>query len=279
MKLFILLIFALTGTSFALDGEIAAAARAIQNNDTASLNQSLINLNSAILRFEPVDSPINKASPRRIEARRIIADKLQPVKRSLIQLTTSPNQTVAGTATVILGHIPNDDEVKKALLLNLSKTSSAPLATSSLSSLFLAGMADASVREIAAKRMAEFDPRDNSGQSVALALLQYARYDPIPEGFETYLRILRDDKPVSDRMLAVNALMELGPRARAALPEIEKLLQQLEEQGGDFRDIDTVKQAISLIRGRGDAAQTAVSPAATAAQTASPSPTATPVNH
>jgi hypothetical protein len=261
MKCYIAIIIMLSSTAFALDVEIAAASKAIQGGDAALINQSLVNLNSAVRRFEPVDSPVNKPSPDRIEARRVIAAKLQPLKQPLIGLTSHSDQSVAGTATVILGHIPNDSEVGQVLLSNLEKTASADLASKSLSSLFQSGLADASARNVAAKRMSEFDMRDNSGQSVALALLQSGNYYSIPEGFETYLRLLKDDKRISAKLLAARAITSLGPAGAKALPELEKLLQELEQNGGDFRDVNTIKRAIMLVSGRSDTPQPAISAA------------------
>jgi hypothetical protein len=141
--------------------------------------------------------------------------------------------------------------------------------------LYQLGAADDSIREIAVERIKGYDDRSRS--DVAFGLLNLSAVWPLPEVLPVCIEMLKSDTLLSNKVIAANAIMKLGPAGDEALPELEKLLQDLEQQGGDFRYINTVKRAIMLVSGRNDVPHT-VTPAATVAAQPTPvPPAATPV--
>jgi len=249
MKYLLVMFFMVVANALGLQSEVDAVSRASVTGDAQAINHALLALNFAIRKAEPIDSPIAQPSPARVDAQQKIASALLQIKDKLISLAVSPDLNVSGTAIVVLSHIPNDKDVQSVLVKSLSETNSADIASKSLSALFQTGMADQTVGEIAAKRIAEFDLHDNSGQSVALSLLQSAKNNPIPAALDTYLNILRSDDRRSAKLLAVNAIVAVGTDAGKYLSEIRKLLERFEREGADFREINALRDAVRSIEG------------------------------
>jgi hypothetical protein len=276
LLLFAVLAINMSISVFGLDAEVAALKSAVTTNDVNKINQSLIQLNMAIQRHEAVDqSPWNNPSPARIQRRQEIQNALEPVKSDLIGLINGENKTVSRNANVIIGFTSGGNDVYSALKTKLEKSASAPVTTSSLYSLYQLGAADASVREIAVERIRAYDDRSRS--DVAFGLLNLSAVWPLPEALPVCIELLKSDTPLSNKVIAANAIMKLGPAGAEALPDLEKLLQELEQQGGDFRDVYTIKRAIMLVCGRSDTPQ-AVTPPAEMAQT-TPIPSRATPNH
>lgn len=255
-----------------IESEISGLKTSISEGDPRKINQSLVTLQLAINQMEPVDSPVDAPSAARIKARQSIQQAIEPIKGELILLTQNTDSTVAQTATTVLGSAAPSIDVYNALKGNLEKTKSPGVAASSLMALSKSGLLDDEVGTIAADRIGEYQSRANS--DLALNLVRTAAFVPVPQATDQLIEILKSDDRIGARMTAANAIMKLGPAGVEALPELEKLMRELEQNGGDFRDINTIKRAIMLVSGRSDTPQAEIS---TTTQT-TPAPTAsTPV--
>lgn len=254
----------------AINGEIGGLKLAISDGDPRKINQALVKLQLAINQMEPVDAP----SAARINARQKIQQAIEPIKNELLALTQNPDLTVAQTATTVLGSAAPSIEIYNTLRDNLEKTKSPGVAASSLMALSKAGLMDDEIGTIAADRIGEY--QSGANPDLALNLIRTAAFIPVPQATNQLIEIIKSDDRVGAKMTAANAIMKLGPAGEDALPELEKLLQELEQQGGDFRDVNTIKRAIILASGRGDAPQVETPPA-TAPQTNSTPPTTMPV--
>jgi len=280
-----LIIMALSASNLlaAINSEIGGLKVAISEGDPRKINQALVALQLAVNQMEPVDSPIDAPSAARIKARQNIQQAIEPIKNELIELTRNPDLTVAQTSTTVLGSAAPSIEVYDALKDNLEKTKSPGVAASSLMALSKAGLMNDEIEDIAADRIGEYQSRANS--DLALNLVRTAAFVPVPQATDQLIEILKSDDRIGPRMTAANAIMKLGPAGVEALPELEKLMRELEQNGGDFRDINTIKRAIMLVSSRSDTPQAEIStttqttpmpPMATPSQkqTLSPSPTA-----
>lgn len=267
-----LIIMALSASNLfaAIDGEIGGVKSAISEGDPRKINQALVTLQLAINQTEPVDAP----SAARIKARQNIQQAIEPIKNELIALTQNPDLTVAQTVTTVLGSAAPSIEVYNALKDNLEKTKSPGVAASSLLALSKSGLMDDEIGTIAANRIGEY--QSDANPDLALNLIRTAAFVSVPQAASQLIEIIKSDDRIGAKMTAANAIMKLGPAGAEALPELEKLLQELEQNGGDFRDVNTIKRAIMLVSGRSDGPQAVTLPA-TAAQTTPVPPATTPV--
>ena len=247
-----------------IESEISGLKTSILEGDPRKINQSLVTLQLAINQLEPIDSSVDAPSAARIKARQSIQQAIEPIKGELILLTNNSDSTVAQTATMVLGSAKPSIEVYNALKGNLEQTKSPGVAASSLLALSKAGVLDDEAGTIAADRISEYQTRVNP--DLGLNLVRTAAFVPVPQATDQLIEILKSDDRIGARMTAANAIMKLGPAGAEALPELKKLKQELEQNGGDFRDINTINRAIMLASGRSNTPQ-AVMPSTTAAQT------------
>lgn len=263
--LVVMLGFTMSAFSQNVSNEIVALKSALASEKPDAINQALIGLQGAINQYEFVDrSPWNNPSPEKQQRRTEIRSALQPIVPDLSKLVAAENPTLAANSAVILGFSGGDSAVYGSLKQSLQQSPYSSVVSSSAYSMFQLGLADAPVRTAITERLQEYP--SESKRDVAFGLLNLASAWPIPEALPVLIEILRSNEQIGAKMVAINALIRLGPQANEALPEIEKTLQELERQGGDFRDINTVKRAIMIVSGRGDTPQL-VTPAATVAQT------------
>lgn len=251
MKTYLFILLMLPLRMFGLTQEVEAVQSVLPTNNAQSINQALVDLKMAINDHELNDgSPYNNPSPARAKTRKEVKEALEAIKNELVGLAASSDATVASSASNVLGYSNGGKEVYDTLRQNLAYTASSGVASASLFSLFQMGAADKEVRELAVERIAKFQ---NAGDGeVAFSLLHLGAVWPLPEALDTYREILRTDRRDGAKISAVNAIVELGPGAAQALPELQKFLQQLEQQGGDFRFINTLKRAIEVVGGQSD---------------------------
>lgn len=251
----LLIIIALGASTLlaAIDSEVGGLKLAISQGDPRKINQALVALQLEINRMEPIDSPVDTPSAARIKARQNIQQIIEPIKNDLIALTRNSDSTVAQTATTVLGSAAPSLDVYNVLKDNLSRTKSPGVAASSLMALSKSGLLDDEIGVIVADRIGEYQSGINP--DLALNLIRTAAFVPIPQATSQLIEIIKSDDRIGAKITSANAIMKLGPAGEEALPELENLLQELEQQGGDFRDINTVKRAIMLVSSRDDARQ------------------------
>jgi len=261
-----LILMALSASNLlgSIDGEIGGLKQVISEGDPRKINQALVALQLAINQMEPVDSPVDAPSAARIQARQNIQQKIAPIKNELIALTKNPDLTVAQTATTVLGSAGRSVEIYNALKDNLQNTKSPGVAASSLLALSKSGLMDDEIEAIAANRIGEY--QSGANPDLALNLIRTAAFVPVPKATNELIEIIKSDNRVGTKMTAANAIMKLGPAGAEALPELEKFLLELEHNGGDFRDINTIKRTIMHVSGRGSVSNVNTL-AASAAQT------------
>jgi hypothetical protein len=264
--LFMLLFF--SSHAFAIEAEITALKKALPSADAATINKALVDLNIAIGSSDISDgSSYSNPSPDRLKKRQQTAEALESIKQDIINLTSitdpvvfsrgvpgwdgkqqSPKHadtTIITNATALLGYTSGDQKVYDALRSNLVQGQTGNVVSSALYSLFQTGMADQEVTDIAIKRMESYqNPED---QDIAFNLIHLAAVWPIPDALDFFTEVLKTDNRLGAKISVVKAIIKLGPRGATALPELQNLLQELEQQKGDFRDIDTVKQAIQVV--------------------------------
>lgn len=250
-----LIIFLISASNLlaGIESEIRGLKSKITEGDPRNINQSLVAIQLAINQMEPVDSPVDSPSAARIKARQKIREAIDPIIDELILLTNSNDSSVAQTATTVLGSATPSMDVYKALKENLEKTKIPGIAASSLIALSKAGLLDDEVGNIAAIRIAEYHSLANP--DLALNLVRTAAFVPVPQATDQLIEILKSDERIGARMTAANAIMKLGQAGAKALPELENLLQDLLQNGGDFRDINTIKRAIMIASGGDDVSQ------------------------
>ncbi len=270
---------ALIMPALSLDAEVSALKAALSSHDSTQINNALIQLNGAIGKYEAVDrSSWDKPSPERAQHRHDIIAALGPVTPELVKLIQGADNTVAANATVILGFSGGERSVYEALKTNLKDSSYSSVASPALYSLYQMGKADDEVRAIAVQRIAGYKDQDQS--DVAFRLLNLAAVWPLPEALPLCREMINSDAHVRSKIVAVNALMKLGPAAAEALPDLQRFLAQLRSQGGDFRDVNTLDRATRIISGQTDApSPPAPAPTSVAAtpSPATPVPSATPL--
>lgn len=252
----------------AIDSEISGVKITISEGDPRKMNQALVALQLAINQMEPIDSPVNAPSAARIKARQNIQTAIEPIKNELIALTHHSDSTVVQTASTVLGSAAPSIEVYNALKGNLENTKSPGIAASSLLALSKSGLMDDEIGAIAADRIEEY--QSGANPDLALNLIRTAAFVPVPQAANQLIEIIKSDDRIGAKMTAANAIMKLGPDGEKALPELEKLLQELEQKGGDFRDINTVKRAITLVSGRSDIPRAATPKPAAMTQNTAP---------
>jgi hypothetical protein len=230
---------------FALDAEVAAVKAAIPTNDRNTIQQAFNNLETAIFDHELNDGSLARSpSPARQKTRDEIKQALLPIKDDLIAIASTNDSFVANGAINILGYSDGGPEVYQILLKNIKETQDAGIANISLSSLNRLGLADKTVQDAAVQRLAEYDPNDHSGNSVAGGIWREAFGDPLPEGLDTFIKFLSPNYPYRTRVGAAKAITTLRSGGIKALPELEQLLAWLKANDADFRDIQTVEYAI-----------------------------------
>jgi len=260
MRYFLILMLGFTMSAFPqnVTDEVGALKAALALEKPDAINQALIRLQGAINQYEFVDrSPWNNPSPEKQRRRVEIRSALQPIVPDLSRLVTAENPTLAANSAVILGFSGGDSAVYKSLKQSLQESPYSSVVSSSAYSMFQLGLADVPVRTAITERLQQY--QSESKRDVAFGLLNLASAWPIPEALPVITEILNSNEQIGAKMVAINALIRLGPQAKEALPEIERILQELERQGGDFRDINTAKRAIMLVSGRGETPQPATS--------------------
>lgn len=283
--LFIILIF--TSYAFALEVEIDALKKAIPTGDPGTINKALVDLHIAITYSDISDgSSYNNPSATRLDRRSEISQALEPIKQDLIALTSlsnptvfnegvldwngkpqgsqQPDLTIITNANVLLGYAQGSERVYETLIENVSQGSAANVVSSASYSLFQSGLADKKAIDIIIKRMEGY--QDERGKEVAYRLMHLAGVWPMPSALDLFTEVLKSKSPISAKIVAANAIAKIGAGGASALPSLRDLLQELEQNGGDFRDINTINRAIMLASGRSNTPQ-AVMPSTTAAQT------------
>jgi hypothetical protein len=269
----VMALFAMSPNLLALEQEVANL-KSVLSKDRETINQALLQLNTAIKKYEMVDSStVDNPSPERQQRRHDIMAALGPIEPELVRLLQGDDHTLASNAGVILGNSSGGPVVYDGLKHVLAESKDASLPAIALSALYQTGRADSEVRNLAAERIAAY--KERSGYDAAFGLLRASEYRALPEALPVCIEMLKSDAPAGNKMVAVGALMKLGPAAAAALPELQRFLAQLRTQGGDFRDVNTVERAKRIVSGQAAIQTLPVPPAATPAPS-TPVPTATP---
>lgn len=249
MKRLLFLFLMLSSNLFALDSEVSNVKNAIVSKNTEEIAKSLVALQLAVIGHELNDgSSYFHPSPARQRTRDEIKAALSPIKDDLILIASSTSPG-AGTAITTLGFTDGGPKVFDTLKAVLANTQSADLASKALFSLSKLGLCDESVRKIAALRISTWDPKDNTGGSVALGLVHTAAYIPLPEALDPLLKILKTDSRVPAKIVAASAIMAIGPTAASALPDLRRQLDLLRASNADFRDINTLVLTIRVVDG------------------------------
>ena len=250
MRCFILIFWTLISHAMALTQEVDAFKSAVQTGDSQMINRSLATLGLAIEAYEPYDGSLyNNPSPDRLAARSQIKQALEPIKSDLIQIASSSDRANAYSAIGILGSTGGGAEVYELLKDTLTNTNDSGLAVSSLSALDKLGLIDSTIENIVSKRIADVNVNDNSGKSVPLGLISEAGEIPIPPALNTFIKVLESAPSIWGKAAAAEAIMRLGPGGASALPELEKQLALFKASHADFRAINRLTRAISVVKG------------------------------
>lgn len=258
LLLFAILIMLISAVAFGMKAEVAALKSALGSGNANKINHALVQLNMAIQEQEEGDKTSwNTPSSMPIQRRQEVQNVLESIKSDLTGLIPGNNKTISRNATVILGFTSGGDEVYRALKLALENSTSASVTASAFYALYQLDAADGRVREIALGRIRAYE--DRSQADVAFGLLSLPAVWSLSEVLPVCMEILKSDTLLSNKVVAATAIMKFGSAGKEALPELKKLLQDLKQQGGDFRYIHTVQRAIRLV-GEERSAQEAMVP-------------------